>query len=211
MRRQQSGQQSGQSPQPINQSLNQLFNRLLLSRQPAPRTQAQGPRGVQAHSPKKPWGPQQEAKGTAVPPRCALNTQPSHSEANLPAGSSSCGGRSRRSGRWNCAASVQHMQSCCRSPARPHLHRAAKVAPGVRVLGGAVEALCVACPALLAPVPARAAAGAEELRDALELGVHPAAAAGHVILKVDVCRGEAGRQEASKAGRVSAGTGGRRW
>lgn len=49
------------------------------------------PRLAHWHSGRKPRAPQQEAKGTAAPPRVAFQRQPSHSPANLPEGSSSCG------------------------------------------------------------------------------------------------------------------------
>lgn len=57
--------------------------------------QEQEARRAHWHSVEKPWGPQQEAKGTAWPARVALHCQmlraPLPAPLNLPAGSSSCG------------------------------------------------------------------------------------------------------------------------
>jgi hypothetical protein len=128
--------------------------------------QLQPARAAHWQAEEKPCGVQHEAKGTAWPPRVALHLQPSHSEANLPAGSSSCSGRGMgKAGRGGChkhgrggvdaprtaaPTADRHTPkapSLQLTPPHPHLHRASKVAPGVGVLLAAVKALGVLRPA----------------------------------------------------------------
>ena len=136
--------------------------------------QLQPARAAHWQAEEKPCGVQHEAKGTAWPPRVALHLQPSHSEANLPAGSSSCSGRGMgKAGRGGChkhgrggvdaprtaaPTADRHTPkapSLQLTPPHPHLHRASKVAPGVGVLLAAVKALGVLRPAGLQAAGAR--------------------------------------------------------